>query len=241
MRCSRRVAVLALLVAGCAPRPLLERAIRARGGPLHSLVREAEADVKLAFPGTWPYRTAFLAPDAYAWVIYTLAQPDSYLFDGTTTRAFVGTDLVSVDASPTAALRTHARFTAVASLDALLLPGARVAALATADLPDGAATGLAVALADDGARYRLGFDAKDRLVVVEGPLALPPLGAGTVTARYDDFRRARGFVLPFHTAYAFAGRPIADERASAVCPDDAALTREAFLMPGRVPRCTAPR
>src|SRR5438552_8286191 len=58
----RVAAILAALVlaAGYAPRPLLERAIRARGGPLASMARQVEAEVYLAFPGTWRWRTVYM-------------------------------------------------------------------------------------------------------------------------------------------------------------------------------------
>jgi hypothetical protein len=231
----------ALVAVGCAPRPLLERAIRARGGPLHGVVRASEAEVHAGFPGTWTFRTAFAPPDRYGWMIDTTGEPDFYLFDGTAVRTFVGGSPVAVDTSPRAALRSHARFTAVANLDALLLPGVRTAPLAAADVPAGATAGVAAVFADDGARFRLGFDAADRLVHVEGPLDLPPLGAGVVQARYADFRRVRRFVLPYRTTYALAGQVFADERALAICPDDARLDEEAFRTANRIPPCPPAR
>src|SRR5207244_7989725 len=127
----RVAAILAALVlaAGCAPRPLLERAIRARGGPLASMARQVEAEVYLAFPGTWRWRTVYMVPDRYAWTIFTAAEPDHYLFDGTAVRAFIGGREVSADTDPSAPLRSNARFTALVNLDALRLPAARPARL----------------------------------------------------------------------------------------------------------------
>src|SRR5262245_6781583 len=61
--------VASLALAACAPRPLVERAIRARGGPLESVIRDVEADVRVGFPGTWRWQTAFMVPDRYAWTI----------------------------------------------------------------------------------------------------------------------------------------------------------------------------
>ena len=110
------LALAGALASGCASRPLLERAIRARGGALHSLVRQAEADVQAAFPGTWEWRTVFLAPDDYAWSIVTAAGTDHYLFDGRVTRAFIGGREVSVDAGQQTPLRAHARFASVTNL-----------------------------------------------------------------------------------------------------------------------------
>ena len=104
---------LATLVHGCAPRPLVERAIRARGGPLATLVREIESDVYAGFPGTWRSRTTFMFPDHYAWTVETAAEATHYLFDGHAVRGFVGGREVSVDAGPGAPLRTQARFFSV--------------------------------------------------------------------------------------------------------------------------------
>jgi len=234
-------AILAALVlaAGCAPRPLLERAIRARGGPLASMARQVEAEVYLAFPGTWRWRTVYMVPDRYAWTIFTAAEPDHYLFDGTTVRAFIGGREVSADTDPSAPLRSHARFTAVVNLDALRLPGVRTAPLPQAELPPGSSAGLAVVLADDGSRYRLGFDGRGLLVWAEGPVRLPPLGQGQVVARFSDFRRVAGFLVPFRTSYTFGDERLADERALAVCPADPGVSLESFRAPRLVPDCGA--
>ena len=238
----RAAAVLAALVlaAGCAPRPLLERAIRARGGPLVNIARQVEADVYRAFPGTWRWHTVYMVPDRYAWTIFTAAEPDHYLFDGTTVRAFIGGRQVSADSDPSAPLRSHARFTAVVNLDALRLPGVRMAPLPEGELPPGASAGLAVVLADDGAQYRLGFDRRGLLVWAEGPVRLPPLGEGRVVARFSDFRRVAGFLVPFRTSYTVGDQPLADERALAVCPADPAVSLESFRTPRLLPDCGTP-
>jgi hypothetical protein len=229
--------VLALLAAGCRPRPLVERAIRARGGALASLARDVEAEVLQGFPGTWRWRTAFMTPDRYAWTIFTAAEPHHYLFDGEAVRAFIGDRAVSADASPGAPLRSHARFTAVANLDALRLPGVQVASLAPAELPPGAVAGLAVVLPDGGAVYRLGFDERTLVVWASGPVRLPPAGDGELIAHFGDFRRTEHLLLPFHTTYAFRGGRLAEERALAVCPNQPGLRSEGFQAPGRLPAC----
>jgi hypothetical protein len=226
-----------VLAAGCAPRPLLARAIRARGGPLHGLVEEIEAQVYVGTPGTWQWQRAFLLPDRYAWVIATATEPDAYLFDGSVVRSYIGTRAVSLDRDPAAPLRSHARWTAVVNLDALALPGVAVAPLAANELPTGAREGLAVVWADDGARYRLGFDEHALLVAASGPLDLSPVTSGDVTARFADFRRAHGLLLPFRRTYARAETPLAEERVRAACPDPPDLGPEAFVVPGRLPRC----
>ena len=95
--------------------------------------------------------------------------------------------------------------------------------------------------ADDGSRYLLAFDARGLLVHAEGPLSLPPLGSGTVTVRFADFRRARRWRLPFRADYGFAGRPLATERTLSVCPDDPAVTSDAFRTPNALAACTAGR
>ncbi len=228
-----------LLIAGWAPRPLVARAIRARGGPLTSVVREVEADVRMGFPGTWRWRTVFLLPDRYAWTIYTTGEPDHYVTDGRTTRAFVGTRLVTEEAGANA-LRTHARFAAVQNLDALLLPGVAIAPLAAGDLPAGAVAGLAAVFADDGSRFRLGFDAQDRLMYVEGALSLPPFADGRVEARVTAFARAGGVELPSRTTYRIGDQLLSEERTLAACPDPPGLTAAAFATPETLPACALP-
>jgi len=232
--------LLAVFASACAPRPLLHEAIRARGGPLHAFVREVETEVHAEFPGLWRLRVAFLEPDHYAWTVFTAGEPDFYLFDGTTQRAFVGTRAISVEPAAAAPLRTHARFAAVANLDALLLPGVQVTPLPPGALPADAVSGLAAVFADDGSRYVLAFDAHQLLVHAEGPLSLPPLGSGTASVRFADFRRTRRWWLPYRAEYAFAGRPLATEITLSLCPDDPALTPDAFRSPSELPACTEP-
>jgi hypothetical protein len=124
-------------------------------------------------------------------------------------------------------------------LDALLLPGVAVAPLPPADVPAGAVEGVAAVFADDGSRYRLGFDADGHLVALEGPLALPPVGSGPMLARFADFRRQGGLLLSHATEYTFRGAALAKERTLAVCPEPAGLDPEAFRSPRTLPACPA--
>jgi hypothetical protein len=235
------VALLALLgmSAGCAPRSTLERAVRARGGGLTSFVRASDVDVAAEFPGAWQWRMAFLAPDRYAWSIVTAAGVDHYLFDGRVMRAFIGGRQVAADAARTAPLRTQVRFIAVTSLDPGTLAGATVTPLAPSELPAGVVDGLAVVLPDDGTRYRLGFDERGLLAWATGPFDVPPVGRGDLSARYRDYRRVRGLLLPFEIAYQLDGRALAVERVVGMCPNDPALTPASFESPERLPACDA--
>lgn len=189
------------------------------------------------YPGTWRSRLVFQRPERFAWTIETVAEPDHYLFDGEVVRAFVGAGLVSTDADPGAPLRTYARFTAVMLLDALGRPDADVRELAADAVPAGASAGLAVRFADGGGPFVLGFDDGARLVSVEGPLDLPSVGRGTVTAELSDFDRVRGWVLPRRIRYRVGDRVVVDERAVALCPDPPGLGPEAFRDPAALPAC----
>jgi len=228
-----------MLATGCAPRPLLDRAIRARGGPLRSFVRTAEAQVEAGFPGTWRWRMAFLVPDRYAWSITTMAGVDHYLFDGTAVRAFVGGRELARDTSRGAPLRTQAAFVAVTSLDAVRAGGV-VTPLPAGALPPGVAAGLAVAMPATGATYRLGFDDRLLLVWATGPFDVPQAGRAELTARYDDYRRVGGLWLPFRVTYALGPRRLAVERTLRLCPNDPAVTPASFERPERLPACEAP-
>ena len=58
-----------------------------------------------------------------------------------------------------------------------------------------------------------------------------------VTARFGDFRRAAGLLLPFETVYTFEDRVLLQERVLAVCPDAPGLAEESFRAPERLPGC----
>ena len=229
------MAVLGLL-SGCAQRPLLERAIAARGGALASLVIGAEARVHAGAPGTWQYTRAYRSPDRYAWRIVTADEPLSHLFDGALVRCFVGNAEVSCDPSPDAPLRTHARWTAVMNLDALRAPGVTLQPLEARDLPDGVREGFSATFAG-GATYRLGFDDRTLLVWAAGPLDLSPFAKGEATARFTDYRRTAHLRLPFAVTYWIGASRIADEKILAYCPEPPALTAESFADPEKLPDC----
>lgn len=230
-------AALLLAAAAEARPPLLERAIRARGGPLTSLVRRIEADVHSGFPGQWTARLAFRAPDRWALTIDTTGAPDSYTWDGDAAYTIIGSRTVAVDSSPTAALRSQARFWSVVYLDALRKPDVVVTPLARLDLPPGVVEGLLVTRRDDGTRYQLGVDEEDRVVWVRGPVALPPFGTAELTMRFADFRRTGAFLLPWRAEYFLAGAAILEERTVSACPDDPGTTDAAFRDPSLLPAC----
>jgi hypothetical protein len=240
VHCAPAVALVAIaaIAAGCTTRPLLERAIAARGGALQGVVLNAEAQVYAGVPGRWLYRRTYLAPDRYAWRIETTGEADTYVFDGSVVRSFVGDAEVAVDASPTAALRSHARWTGVVLLEGLDTPGVSVAELPPADLPAGAREGLRVRFAD-GATYRLGFDDHTLLMWADGPLDLSPLINGPTSARYDDPRPAGGILLPRRTTYFAGDQRLAVESIDAACVDPPALTPAAFADPASLPDCPA--
>jgi hypothetical protein len=230
------VALAALLAAGCTPRPLLERAIAARGGEVRGVVLEAAARVYAGVPGRWHYSRTYLAPDRYAWRIETAGEPDTYLFDGRVVRSFVGDAEVSSDASPAASLRTHARWTGVVLLAGLDAPGVTVAELLPDELPAGAREGLRVRFAD-GATYRLGFDDRTLLMWADGPLDLSPLASGPASARYADQRPAGGVLLPHRATYFAGTRELADESIDAACVNPPGLNAASFAAPTTLPPC----
>jgi hypothetical protein len=225
-----------LLVGGCGPTPLLDRAIRARGGALNGVVVNIEDTVYSGESGTWQCMRAFLAPDRFAWKIVTTGDPIYHLFDGATVRCFIGTAEVSSDTRTCAPLRTQARWTAVISLDALRAPDVTLTALSPAELPTGVHEGLVATFAD-GATYRLGFDQQMLLVWAQGPIDLSPFGKGVITARFGDHRRTGGLFLPYTTAYAIGMARLADERVVSACVGLPGLTVESFTDPTKLPAC----
>lgn len=235
------LALAGALLGGCTPRPLLARAIRARGGPITTLVRTATARVELEFPGTWVWRTVFRPPVLFAWSIETTGEPNHYLFDGAAVRAFVGGGAVAVDTDPAAPLRLHARLVSATMLDALALPGVAVRELAPSELPPGAAAGLEARWPDGPDAVRVAFDARLLVTGATGPSRLPLVRAGTLAVAFDDFRRTGRWLVPWGATYRLDGVPIARETASAVCIDAPIVPPEAFATPLGLPDCGATR
>ncbi|UCE85629.1 MAG: hypothetical protein JSU66_15055 [Deltaproteobacteria bacterium] len=225
-------ALCALTALGCAPAPVLERAFAARGGALDGFRREAEVRVYYGFPGLWRWEMAFLAPEHYRFTLITDADPQHYVFDGAVGRSFVGTRLVTVDRSEAPALRSHARWMAITSLD-VLADSSRVT-LAEFEPPGavaGAARALRARFRDEPDVYELYFDRAGRLIGAEGPISIPGLGAGRLRARFTDFRAVDGFVVPFATRYSLDGEPFFDERVVRFVPNDPALDAAGFERP----------
>jgi hypothetical protein len=225
------------LAAGCLPGTMLDQAIRARGGPLGGLVRESDAQVSLAFPGPWQWRTVFAPPDRYAWTVYTTGEPTHYVFDGRVVRAFVGSALVSEDASTGAALRSHARFMGALQLDGLRAPGVRLRELSAAERPRDTATALEATFADTGDRYVIGLDPQRLVCSVEGPIELPPFGRGTLRVVQSDHRRIGAYRIPHRATWTLDGAPLADEHTRRACALSRALPASSFATPATLPRC----
>ena len=232
------LSALAVLNAGCTPRPLLERAIAARGGPLQGVVLQAEARVYAGLPGRWRWSRVYLSDGRYAWQIETSGEPDTYVFDGQVVRSFVGEREVASDASPTAPLRSHARWTGVVLLSDLDQPGIVIAELTPAELPAGVREGLSVRFAD-GATYRLGFDDHTLLMWADGPLDLSPLTSGITSADYADQRTSDGITLPARATYFAGDRRLAEETIEAACVNPPTLTPASFAGPSGLPACPA--
>ena len=233
------LAAMLLAIGGCAmaPRTLLDQAIEARGGPLPGLIRSSEAQVAVGFPGTWRWRTVVAAPDRYAWSIETTGEPTQYLFDGTVARSFVGSALTAQDASPSSAIRSHARFMGVMLLDALRAPGVQVRELPPAEVPSGSAVGLEATFPDTGDRYVIGFDASHLVTSVEGPVLLPPFEQQQVRATLDDTRRVGRYTIAYHTRWLAGGKPLAEERTLDACALKSRPPASAFAKPSALPRC----
>ncbi|MDX2168998.1 MAG: hypothetical protein SF182_18165 [Deltaproteobacteria bacterium] len=233
--------VLCVLLGGCTPRPLLERAIAARGGPLRGVIMRAETRVYRVVPGRWRYTRTCRSAGGYAWQLDTAAGIDTHTFDGRVVRSFVAGELVGSDTSPSAPLRSQARWTAVSLLDALTAADVVVQPLPAEQLPSGAREGLS-AVFRDGAVYRLGFDDATALVWMQGPLDLSPLADGEASVRFGDARPVDGFLVPHRAAYDVGGQHLADEQLLEVCLTPAGLTADDFAEPAALPSCApAPR
>lgn len=225
-------ALLAATLGSACTRPLLERAITARGGALTSLSRDAEADVHAGFPGRWRWRLEYAVPDRLRWTIETYGEEQSVSFDGSTVRYFLGSAPIPAAPAALGDFRTVVRWTAVTTLDALRDdPQVEVRELPRAGLPAGTASALEVTYRADGARYLLWFDAADLLVAAEGPIALPTIASGRMRATYTQFATTGGYVLPARGTYTLDDRPFFDERVLRWTPNDARLVPASFQRP----------
>jgi hypothetical protein len=229
------VAIGALLATGCT-RPLLERAIAARGGPLQSLSREVEADVYAGFPGTWNWRFDYRVPDALRWTIETYGEEQSVTFDGETVRFYLG-DAAVAEAPPALGdFRSEVRWMQVTTLDAIGHETGIVAhEIERRDLPPGVAAGLDVTF-PDGARYQLFFDDADLLIAADGPIVLPTIAVGRMHAVFSDFRQAGGYQLPYRGSYTLDAQPLFDERVQGYVANDPGLTAASFRGPPARPK-----
>jgi hypothetical protein len=214
--------------------------VRARGGAITSLVRDAEADVRVEFPGRWRWWTVFLVPDRLAWTIETSGEPDHYLFDGSVVRAFIGANPIGLDVDPRAPLRLHARLVAATMLDALHLPGVRVRELAPSELSAGCAAGLEAAWLDGADPVRLGLDERGLVVRAEGAWRFPPGSDREVVASFADFRRTGRWLLPYRTTYVVGDTEVAVEQARTLCVDHPSVGAETFRVPTAPPECPPP-
>jgi len=221
----------ATLGSGCS-RPLLERAIAARGGPLTSLSRDAEAEVHAGFPGRWRWRLDYAVPYRLRWTIETYGEEQSVSFDGSTVRYFLGSAPIPAAPEALGDFRSVVRWTAVTTLDALRDdPRVDVRELPRAGLPGGTANALEVTYRADGARYVLWFDDADLLVAAEGPIALPTIASGRMHATYAQFATTGGYVLPARGTYTLDDRPFFDETVLSWTPNDARLSPASFQGP----------
>ncbi|MBY0274796.1 hypothetical protein K2Z84_05620 [Candidatus Binatia bacterium] len=222
--------VVATTGAACT-RPLLERAIAARGGPLESLSRESTADVYRGFPGTWAWRFDYLVPDRLRWTIETYGEEQSVAYDGTRVRYFLGSGALPDVPAALSDFASIVRWTSVTTLDALASdPRATVRELSAAERPPDAAAALEVRY-DDGARYVLAFDARDRLVAAEGPIVVPTVAAGRMHATYADFADTEGYDLPATCSYSIDGQPFFREQVRRWWPNDPRLGTSSFAGP----------
>jgi len=224
-------ALLVAVGAGCS-RPLLERAIAARGGSLTSLSRDDEADVHAGFPGSWTWRFDYRVPDLLRWTLETYGDEQSVAYDGTAVSFFLGSARLAEAPPALADFRSQVRWLAVTTLDALSRRAdVEVRELAPSELPAGFASGLAVTYRDDGARYALYFDADDLLVAAEGPIILPTIASGQMHAAYSEFGVADGYRLPYRGRYTLDAQPFFDEKVVRYLPNDPRLTPESFRGP----------
>lgn len=205
----------------------MDEAIAARGGPLLHFARDADLRVYEGFQGAWHWQLAFALPERLRVVLQTAAEDQTVISDGEQVRSFVGGAAVSSEPARGSAIAGLARFVALTNLD-VLADATRVTwqELPAAERPPGSARALRAGFrSDPQPSVRIGFDAALRVVVAEGDVSIPGLGAGLLEARFADYRRVGGRWLPFEIAYRFRAARLLDERVTEWRPDDPAASR----------------
>ena len=195
-------------------RPLLERAIDARGGSIERIERSADGIVHVGLPGRWRWRLVFQPPERMRFTLITAGEDQQWVTDGRTASTLLGSTVVSSEPLADSEALSIVRWVAVVHLDALRDPALfRTRELAHEELPEGRAAGLLVETVTGPALgYRLLFDRQLRLVEVFGPLTVPAIASGRVHAELSDFRQVDGRWLPFRVRYGLDGTPFLEEQ-----------------------------
>lgn len=205
------IALLLIASAGC-KRDLVERAIAARGGPLLEVTREVRAKVHQGIPGDWTWEIGYRVPGDVRWTLHTWGEEQRYVLEQGRVSFFLGASRLPAPPEATAAMHTQSHWLGVVLLDVLRDRSAvSWSELSAEDLPAGVPAGIEARFSDGGPPYRLYFDDDDLLVRAEGEVSLPPIGEGRLRARFRDFRKTEGYVLPYRTDYELDGRPFFEE------------------------------
>jgi len=208
-----------------APPDLVAAAIAARGGPLEGFTRRSRLLVHYGFPGRWSWEIAFHRPDRFRLALQTTGDDQSFESDGKTLRTYLGSALVAEEPAGGACTRSLARWLAVVTLDELEGPSFRWHPTALGDAPPGASHALEAVCRDDASHYRLWFDGALRLIAASGPISIPTLGEGRLSARFSDYRVVAGLRVPFRVEYRLDGQPFVEETILAFEPEAPALAR----------------
>lgn len=162
------------------------------------------------FPGLWQWNLSFRRPDRFRLTLLTTADDQTWESDGQTLRTYLGTALVAEEPAPGTCFDSLARWLAITSLDEILTPRARWSP-AEGPLPAGAVHGAQVFCGESSERFELYFDRQLRLVAAAGPVSIPTLGHGRLSARFGDYRRVSGRWLSHRIEYELDGERFFDE------------------------------
>jgi len=221
--------VLAVIVASgavaCAamrPEPaLVAQVLSTHGGALESFQRESDLRVHYGFPGTWRWRIAYRKPRRFALTLITDHGDQEYVSDGDTVRGYADGALLVSEPLESSALASLVRWTAVTTLTGLDDGRLRVAEREPVDETAGGESGKSLALrwASAEASFVLTIGPDGSVRTAAGPIEIPPIGSGRLRAEFSDYRRVRGYLLPFRIAYFLNDQPLLDETVLEFIPD----------------------
>ena len=224
-RKSRTLLVFAgCLIAACSGAPTSRYAIRntttkdhdiAKLAPLKHFCRQSEIEAYYGLPGVWEWKVSFRHPDRFGLILITEAGTQKYATTGKTVYGSVDGAILTEEPLSSSPLRSYLRWTTATTLAALTDVSTQLGLEMKADSAkheSSHARILEFKWIDDHATYVVHVDEDGRVTDASGPIEIPGVGSGNLTAEFRDHREVSRFQVPFKISYFLEGKKILEER-----------------------------